>query len=96
MKYVKKFSIKLIVEALSKSLRGFTEGLTIPCPHYPHGGMKYKVTLTVETKSDPRDIIEFIQRRIKEALPVLSLTYHLVEERDTSVEHHGGVQDEST
>ena len=96
MKYVKKFSIKLIVEALSKSLRGFTEGLTIPCPHYPHGGMKYKVTLTVETKSDPRDIIEFIQRRIKEALPVVSLTYHLVEERDTSVEHHGGVQDEST
>ena len=55
----------------------------------------YKVTLTVKTKSDPRDIIEFVQRRIKEALPVLGLEYHLVEERDTSIEHHGGNQDDS-
>lgn len=58
--------------------------------------MKYTVELTIETKSDPRDIIDFIQRRIKDALPVLSLKYHLIEERDTTVEHHGGVQDEST
>ena len=56
----------------------------------------YKVTLTVKTKSDPRDIIEFVQRRIKEALPVIGLEYNLVEERDTTVEHHGGVTDEST
>jgi hypothetical protein len=58
--------------------------------------MKYKVTLTVETKSDPRDIVDFIQRRIKDALPVLSLTYHLVEERDTTDEHHGGITDDNT
>ena len=58
--------------------------------------MKYTVELTIETKSDPRDIVDFIQRRIKDALPVLSLKYHLIEERDTTVEHHGGVQDEST
>ena len=58
--------------------------------------MKYTVELTIETKSDPRDIIDFIQRRIKDALPVLCLKYHLIEERDTTVEHHGGVQDEST
>ena len=57
---------------------------------------KYTVELTIETKSDPRDILDFIQRRVKDALPVLSLKYHLMEERDTSVEHHGGVQDEST
>ena len=54
----------------------------------------YKVTLTIKTKSDPRDVVEFIQRRVKEALPVLSLEYKLVEERPTSVEHHGGSQDE--
>ena len=58
--------------------------------------MKYTVELTIETKSDPRDIIDFIQRRIKDALPVLSLDYHLIEERPTSDEHHGGCQDEST
>ena len=56
----------------------------------------YKVTLTVKTKSDPRDIIDFVQRRIKEALPVIGLEYQLVEERDTTVEHHGGITDEGT
>ena len=55
----------------------------------------YKVTLTVKTQSDPRDIIDFVQRRIKEALPVIGLEYHLVEERDTTIEHHGGLQDDS-
>ena len=53
----------------------------------------YKVTLTVTTNSDPRDIIEFVQRRIKEALPVIGLEYHLVEKRDTNIEHHGGEVD---
>ena len=53
----------------------------------------YKVTLTVTTKSDPRDVVDFIQRRIKEALPVLSLNYELIEDRPTTVEHHGGNQD---
>ena len=53
----------------------------------------YKVTLTVTTKSDPRDVVDFIQRRIKEALPVLSLNYELVEDRPTTIEHHGGHQD---
>ena len=51
----------------------------------------YKVTFTVTTKSNPKDILNFIQRRIKDALPVLSLNYELVEDRPTSVEHHGGV-----
>ena len=54
----------------------------------------YKVTFTVTTKSNPKDILTFIQRRIKDALPVLSLNYELVEDRPTSVEHHGGVVDE--
>ena len=58
--------------------------------------MKYTVELTIETKSDPRDIIDFIQRRIKDALPVLSLKYHLIEERDTTDEHHGGIVDDNT
>ena len=54
----------------------------------------YKVTFTVTTKSNPKDILTFIQKRIKDALPVLSLDYQLVEDRPTSVEHHGGVVDE--
>ena len=54
----------------------------------------YKVTFTVSTKSSPKDVLDFIQRRIKDALPVLSLNYELIEDRPTSVEHHGGVSDE--
>jgi len=54
----------------------------------------YKVTLNVTTKSNPKDILDFIQRRVKDALPVLSLNYELVEDRPTSVEHHGGITNE--
>ena len=60
------------------------------------GGMtKYTLEFTVETKSDPRSILDFIQRRIKDALPVISMRYHLIEERPTDVEHHGGKVDDS-
>ena len=57
---------------------------------------KYTLEFSVETKSDPRDVVDFIQRRIKDALPVLSMKYHLIEDRDTSVEHHGGMTDDNT
>ena len=53
----------------------------------------YKVTFTVKTGSSPKDVLDFIQHRIKDALPVLSLNYELVEDRPTTIEHHGGHQD---
>ena len=52
------------------------------------------MTLTVTTASDPKDILTFIHKRIKNALPVFSLEYHLVEDRPTNDEHHGGKLDE--
>ena len=54
----------------------------------------YKVTLTVTTASDPKDILTFIHKRIKNALPVFSVEYDLVDERPTTNEHHGGKTDE--
>ena len=51
----------------------------------------YKVTFTVTTASNIKDIVEFIRTRIKHALPVFSLDYEVVDERPTSVEHHGGM-----
>ena len=54
----------------------------------------YKVTLTVTTASSPKDILTFIQTRIKNALPVFSLDYELVDDRPTNIEHHGGLQDD--
>ena len=57
---------------------------------------KYTLEFSVETKSDPRDVVDYIQRRIKDALPVLSMKYHLIEDRETSVEHHGGEVDDDS
>ena len=57
--------------------------------------MKYKVVLTIETKSNPIVFMDFIKARIKDVLPVLSLNYHVIEDRETTVEHHGGNQDEN-
>ena len=54
----------------------------------------YKVTLTVTTASEPKHILEFIQKRIKNALPVFNLSYELVDERPTTDEHHGGITDD--
>ena len=54
----------------------------------------YKVTLTVTTASSPKDILEFIQKRVKNALPVFNLSYELVDDRPTDIEHHGGLQDD--
>jgi len=51
----------------------------------------YKVTFTVSTPSDINDILDFIKRRVKDSLPVLSLDYEVIEDRPTSVEHHGGI-----
>ena len=51
----------------------------------------YKVTLTVTTASNPKDILQFIKTRIKNAMPVFNLEYELVDERPTNIEHHGGV-----
>ena len=53
----------------------------------------YRVTFTVTTASSPKDILEFIRKRIKDALPVFNLEYDLVEERPTNDEHHGGKTD---
>ena len=56
---------------------------------------KYKFTLTVKTNHDPRRAIFEIVDTLKGILPVLSIEHSLIEERPTSDEHHGGIQDES-
>ena len=55
---------------------------------------KYKFTLNVRTKLSPSEVIWFITSKIKDALPVLSIDYDVVEDRPTTDEHHGGITDE--
>jgi len=54
----------------------------------------YEVKLTFKTLSNPREVIELITSKVRESIPVLSISHHLVEERPTNDEHHGGLQDE--
>ena len=55
----------------------------------------YEFSIKVRTNHDPRDAIFDIVQRLKDVIPVLSIDYHLVEERPTSDEHHGGITDDS-
>ena len=55
---------------------------------------QYKFTLNVKTNHDPRQAIFEIVNALKGMIPVLSIDYHLVEDRPTNDEHHGGITDE--
>ena len=57
---------------------------------------KYKFTLNVRTKLSPSEAIWYITSKIKDSLPVLSIDYDVVEDRPTTDEHHGGMQNEDT
>ena len=54
----------------------------------------YEFTIRAKTNYDPRDLVFKIEEKIKSLMPVLSIDYHLIEDRPTSEEHHGGVVDE--
>ena len=52
----------------------------------------YKFTITLNTKTPPNDIVDYIMRKDKDVLPILSINYEVVSDRPTGVEHHGGLQ----
>ena len=56
---------------------------------------KYQFSINVKTNHDPRSAIFEIVQQLKGILPVLSIDYRLIEERDTNLEHHGGQDDSS-
>ena len=55
---------------------------------------KYELTIKVKTNHDPREDLWRIVQRIKDLMPVLSIEHHLIDERPTTDEHHGGITDE--
>jgi hypothetical protein len=56
---------------------------------------KYELVIRVKTNHDPRTDLWRIVNKIKDLMPVLSIEHHLIEDRPTTDEHHGGLQDES-
>ena len=57
---------------------------------------KYEFTIKVKTNHDPRDAIFEIVQQLKGILPVLSIEHHLIEDRPTNDEHHGGITDDDS
>ena len=57
---------------------------------------KYEFTIKVKTNHDPREAIFEIVQQLKGILPVLSIEHHLIEDRPTNDEHHGGIVNDST
>ena len=55
----------------------------------------YELTIKVKTNQDPRGDLWRIVNKIKDLMPVLSIDYHLIDERPTTDEHHGGITDDS-
>ena len=54
----------------------------------------YEVKLTFKTLSNPREVIELITSKVRESIPVLSISHSMLEERPITDEHHGGITDE--
>jgi len=57
---------------------------------------KYELTIKVKTNKDPRGDLWRIVNKIKDLMPVLSIDYHLLDERPTNDEHHGGITDDDS
>ena len=56
----------------------------------------YELTIKVKTNKDPRGDLWRIVNKIKDLMPVLSIDYHLLDERPTSDQHHGGMINDDT
>ena len=55
---------------------------------------KYEFAIKVKTNHNPRQAIFEIVDALKGMLPVLSIEHRLIEDRDITDEHHGGMQDD--
>ena len=56
---------------------------------------QYQITLKIKTAILPKDIIWFVTQKLKGVLPIISINYEVIEDRETTIEHHGGIDEES-
>ena len=56
----------------------------------------YQVTLRIRTDTDPRGLLHTIHEDLKDHVNVLGIDYHLIDDRPTGIEHHGGNINETT
>ena len=52
---------------------------------------QYKFTIVVRSPMDVKDMVWAFTHKLKDAFPIVSISFDEVNDRPTSVEHHGGV-----
>ena len=56
----------------------------------------YQITLRIRTDTDPRGLLHQVHEDLKDHVNVLGMDYHLIDDRPTGIEHHGGNIDASS
>jgi len=51
---------------------------------------QYKFTIVVRSPLDVKDLVWAFTHKLKDAFPIVSISFDEVSDRPTSVEHHGG------
>ena len=54
---------------------------------------QYKFTVVVRSPLDIKDIVWAFTHKLKDAFPIVSISFDEVSDRPTSTEHHGGYSD---
>ena len=55
---------------------------------------QYKFTIVIRSPLDVKDIVWAFTHKLKDAFPIVSISFDEVSDRPTSVEHHGGDLDD--
>jgi hypothetical protein len=50
----------------------------------------YEFSVKIRTNRKPKEELWRIVQKLKDVVPVLSIEYNLIDDRPTTVEHHGG------
>ena len=53
---------------------------------------QYKFTIVVRSPMDVKDMVWAFTHKLKDAFPIVSITFDEVSDRPTTTEHHGGVE----
>ena len=55
---------------------------------------QYKFTIVVRSPLDVKDMVWAFTHKLKDAFPIVSISFDEVSDRPTTVEHHGGIESE--
>ena len=57
---------------------------------------QYKFTIVVRSPMDVKDMVWAFTHKLKDAFPIVSISFDEVSDRPTSTEHHGGIESKAS